>query len=90
MDEPFAALDELTRERMTEEVLRLWRRFSPTVLWVTHNVIEAARMADRVIVMTAGPGRIRGVVEIDLPRPRDETTPELAQVIRRLRELLRT
>jgi NitT/TauT family transport system ATP-binding protein len=89
MDEPFAALDELTRERMTEEVLRLWQRFHPTVLWVTHNVIEAARMSDRVFVMTAGPGHIRGTVEIDLPRPRDETTPEVARVIRQLRALLR-
>ena len=90
MDEPFAALDELTRERLTDEVLGLWRTFKPTVLWVTHNVIEAARMADRVVVMTSSPGNIRGVVEIDLPRPRDETAPAMAHLIRRLRELLRT
>jgi NitT/TauT family transport system ATP-binding protein len=90
MDEPFAALDELTRERMTEELLRLWRRFSPTVLWITHSVIEAARMADRVYVMTASPGSVRGIVAIDLPRPRDETMPDMARVIRQLRELLRS
>ncbi|MGC9467283.1 MAG: ABC transporter ATP-binding protein [Anaerolineae bacterium] len=89
MDEPFAALDELTRELLTEEVLQLWRTFRPTVLWVTHNIIEAARMANRVIVMTPSPGKIRGVVTIDLPYPRDETTPQMASIIRRLRELLR-
>ncbi len=89
MDEPFAALDELTREKLTEEVLLLWQTFRPTVLWVTHNIIEAARMADRVFVMTPSPGQIRDIVSVDLPRPRDETTPEMGAIIRRLRELLR-
>jgi NitT/TauT family transport system ATP-binding protein len=88
MDEPFASLDEITRESLTHEVLRLWMIFRPTVLWVTHNVIEAARMADRVAVMTPRPGRIRGLVEIHLPRPRDETTPAVAGVVRQLREIL--
>ncbi|MGC9520885.1 MAG: ABC transporter ATP-binding protein [Anaerolineae bacterium] len=89
MDEPFAALDELTRETLTQEVLMLWQQFSPTVLWVTHNIIEAARMADRVFVMTSSPGQIRETVRIELPRPRDETTPEMGAIIRRLRKLLR-
>jgi NitT/TauT family transport system ATP-binding protein len=88
MDEPFSALDEITRERLTEELLGLWRRFSPTVLWVTHNVIEAARMADRVAVMTQGPGQIREVVTIRPPRPRDVTSPEMGTTIRYLRQLL--
>lgn len=90
MDEPFSALDEITRERLAEEVLRLWRRFSPTVMWVTHSVIEAARLADRVVVMTESPGRIRQTVSIAYPRPRDETSPELGQVIRTLRRFLQS
>lgn len=89
MDEPFAALDELTRERLTEEVLDLWETFRPTILWITHNIIEATRMADRVFVMTPSPGRVHSVVTIDLPRPRDETTREMSVIIRQLRTLLR-
>lgn len=90
MDEPFSALDEITRERLTEEVLTLWRRFSPTVLWVTHSVIEAARLADRVVVMTESPGRIRETVSIVHPRPRDATSPEMGRIIRTLRDLLQS
>ena len=89
MDEPFSALDELTRERLTEELLGLWCRFKPTVLWVTHNIAEAARLADRIVVMTQSPGAIRGVVPVTIARPRDETTPEMGTVIRALREMLR-
>jgi NitT/TauT family transport system ATP-binding protein len=89
MDEPFAALDELTRETLTDEVLRLWQTFHPTVLWVTHNIAEAARLADRVVVMSARPGHIRDVVAIAQPRPRDETAPETVEIIRRLRIVLR-
>ncbi len=89
MDEPFTALDELTRETLTEEVLRLWETFRPTVLWVTHNIVEAARLADRVIVMSARPGRIRDMVAVAQPRPRDETAPAMAAVIRHLRAVLR-
>jgi len=89
MDEPFSALDELTRERLTEELLGLWHRFRPTVLWITHSIAEAARLADRVVVMTPSPGAIRGVVPITIDRPRDETTPEMGIVIRTLREMLR-
>ena len=90
MDEPFAALDELTRETLADEVLALWRRFRPTVLWVTHNIGEAVRLADRVVVMTSRPGRIGAVIEIPLPRPRDETAPEAAALVRELRGLLRS
>lgn len=89
MDEPFAALDELTRETLADEVLRLWQTFRPTVLWVTHNIAEAARLADRVVVMSARPGRILATVDIAHPRPRDETAPETAAIIRRLRSVLR-
>lgn len=90
MDEPFAALDELTREALADDVLALWRRFRPTVLWVTHNIGEAVRLADRVVVMTPRPGRIRAVLDVALPRPRDETAPEAAALIRRLRALLKS
>ncbi|HDQ34876.1 MAG TPA: ABC transporter ATP-binding protein [Chloroflexi bacterium] len=89
MDEPFAALDELTRETLTEELLTLWTHFGPTVLWVTHNIPEAARLADRVIVFTARPGRISAIVEVPLPHPRDATAPEVVAVIRELRQHLR-
>jgi NitT/TauT family transport system ATP-binding protein len=89
MDEPFAALDELTREHLTEEVLHLWESFRPTVLWVTHNIIEAARLAKRVVVISPSPGDIRGIVSIILPYPRDPTMPAMGEVIRSLRDLLR-
>jgi len=88
MDEPFAALDELTREELTAEVLRLWHAFRPTVLWVTHHIYEAVRMADRVLVMTPRPGRIRTELAVELPRPRDETTPAFTRLVRTLREAL--
>ncbi|MBN1875719.1 MAG: ABC transporter ATP-binding protein [Anaerolineae bacterium] len=89
MDEPFAALDELTREALTEEVFSLWMRYHPTVLWVTHQIAEAARLADRIVVMTARPGNIRAIVSVPQPRPRDETSPEIVHHIRKLRSLLR-
>jgi NitT/TauT family transport system ATP-binding protein len=89
MDEPFTALDELTRETLADEVLHLWQTFHPTVLWVTHNIVEAVRLADRVVVMSARPGCIRDTVAIAQPRPRDETAPETVAFIRRLRDILR-
>ncbi len=89
MDEPFAAMDELTRETLADEVLRLWQTFRPTVLWVTHNIVEAARLAGRVVVMSARPGRILATVDIAHPHPRDETAPETAAIIRHLRAVLR-
>ena len=88
MDEPFAALDELTRESLTHDVLRLWVHFRPTVLWVTHNIAESVRLADRVIVMTERPGRIRDIIPIACPRPRDSIAPDAIALIRRLRARL--
>ncbi len=90
MDEPFAALDALTRESLSDEVLRLWQEFRPTVLWVTHDIGEAVRLADRVVVFTARPGRVRAVVPVTLPRPREATAPEVVALVRKLRELLGT
>jgi NitT/TauT family transport system ATP-binding protein len=71
MDEPFAALDAQTRDIMQMELLQIWDRTKKTVLFVTHSIEEAAYLSDRVIVMTARPGKTKSVIKIDLPRPRD-------------------
>lgn len=86
MDEPFTALDELTREDLTWEVLRLWQRFRPTVIWVTHSISEAVRMADRVLVMSPRPGRIHTRQPIPLSRPRDDTSGEFQDLVRSIRD----
>ena len=70
MDEPFGALDAQTRESMQEEVTRLWERTKKTIVFVTHDIEEAVYLGDRVIVLSARPGRIREEVKVDLPRPR--------------------
>ncbi|NBB15286.1 ATP-binding cassette domain-containing protein [Caulobacter sp. SLTY] len=72
LDEPFAALDEITRRRLADDVLGLWADLEPTILFVTHNVEEAVYMARRVVVMSAGPGRIAGELAIEGPLPRPE------------------
>ena len=71
MDEPFAALDAQTREIMQAELLRIWRSNRKTVLFITHQIDEAVYLSDRVIVMTTRPGRVKSIVEVDLPRPRE-------------------
>lgn len=88
MDEPFAALDEITREKLTTELLSLWQPLQPTVLWVTHNYYEALRLADRVVVMTPSPGRIAADVNISLPRPRREDHPGFQQYLASLRDIM--
>ncbi len=92
MDEPFAALDEITRADMRYLLLDLWDRRSATVVFVTHSVTEAAILSDRVVVMAAKPGRIAVERRIDLPRPRHvelEDTPEFHDIVRTLRADLR-
>jgi NitT/TauT family transport system ATP-binding protein len=70
MDEPFAALDAMTREELGFELMRIWDTDKKTVVFVTHNISEAIRLADRVVAMTPRPGRIAQVLDIELPRPR--------------------
>lgn len=88
MDEPFSALDANTRERLQDELLRLWGMFNQTVFYVTHSVEEAAFLADRVIIMGPSPRNLRADIPIDLPRPRTRYSPEMETVVHRLREEL--
>ena len=88
MDEPFGALDALTREQLQDELLEIWARTHVTILFVTHSVEEATLLSDRVVVMTAGPGRIESDNRVSLARPRDVSAPDFNAVRRGLTEKL--
>jgi len=90
MDEPFGALDALTRDQLTLDLQRLWNERRMTVLFVTHSISEAVFLADRVVVMTPRPGRIDRIIDIELPRPRRlavRDTPQFAEYSREIRNL---
>jgi NitT/TauT family transport system ATP-binding protein len=92
MDEPFGALDEMTRERLNDELLRIWQASGATVVFVTHSIAEAVYLSTRVVVMSARPGRIAGLVDVDLAHPRTVDTreePRFFELVTQVRELLR-
>ena len=92
MDEPFGALDAQTRATLQRELLHIWERTRKTVLFVTHAVDEAILLSDRIVVMSARPGRIRTIIDVDIPRPRDPEeilgTPEYGRLHREIWNLL--
>ena len=92
MDEPFGALDEMTRERMNSEVLRIWQQTGTTIVFVTQPIPEAVFLSTRVAVMSARPGRITNLVDVDVPHPRNEETredPRYFRIITEVPEALR-
>jgi len=91
MDEPFGALDEMTRERLNMELLQIWEASKSTVVFVTHSIAEAVFLSTRAVVMSARPGRIADIVEIDLPYPRGAQTreePHYFELVTQVREAL--
>ncbi|HSO05958.1 MAG TPA: ABC transporter ATP-binding protein [Pelomicrobium sp.] len=88
MDEPFSRLDALTRVQMHEELLRIHGLLHMSIVFVTHDVEEAAVLADRVVVLAPRPGRVHEIVEVDVPRPRDYTAPEMIRCIQHMRGLI--
>jgi NitT/TauT family transport system ATP-binding protein len=92
MDEPFGALDEITRERMNDELLQIWQRLRTTVVFVTHSIPEAVFLSSHIVVMSPRPGRILAEIDVDLPYPRSEETRESTryfELVTEVRETLR-
>ena len=88
MDEPFGALDAQTRKVMQQELMRIWEKTKKTVIFVTHSVIEAAYLADTIVVMTARPGKVKGIINVNLPRPRSYTDKEYLSIREKVLSLL--
>ena len=84
MDEPFGALDALTRRNLQDELLDIWARTRKTIVFVTHSIEEAVYLADRIVVMTYRPGTVKRDMLIELPHPRDTSSPEFAALKREL------
>jgi len=89
MDEPFAALDAITRDLLHEELERIWTESGLTILFVTHNAREPVRLGDRVLVFASRPGRVAHEVSVDLPRPRSLDSPELDVIAGRITDRLK-
>jgi NitT/TauT family transport system ATP-binding protein len=92
MDEPFGALDEMTRERLNAELLRIWQASGSTIVFVTHSISEAVFLSTRVVVMSRRPGRIAAIVDVDLPQPRNADTreePRFFELVTQVRDRLR-
>jgi ABC-type nitrate/sulfonate/bicarbonate transport system ATPase subunit len=88
MDEPFGALDQLTREDMQRELIRIWGSRKKTILFVTHSITEAIYLSDRVLVFSSHPGRLKKEIAIDLPRPRQKSSPELMKYYEEIYETI--
>jgi NitT/TauT family transport system ATP-binding protein len=88
MDEPFGALDALTRRNLQDELLRLWAELKKTVIFVTHSIEEAIYLADRIVVMTYRPGTVKRDMLVELPRMRDPAAPEFNALKRELGQLV--
>jgi NitT/TauT family transport system ATP-binding protein len=88
MDEPFGALDAQTRSVMQEELLRIWKAYHKTVVFVTHSIEESIYLSDRIVVMTARPGRIKAIIDVRDERPRDLTAPAMTEMQRKVRAVL--
>ncbi|WP_250511700.1 ABC transporter ATP-binding protein [Caballeronia sp. GACF4] len=89
LDEPFAALDVQTRARMQDFLIQVWRQAGVSMVFVTHHIDEAIALADRIVVFTARPGRIKTIIPVDMPRPRDSRSPAFHALADRLTDLLR-
>jgi NitT/TauT family transport system ATP-binding protein len=88
MDEPFGALDAMTRDALHQELEHLWSKGTFSVVFVTHNVREAVRLGDRVVLLTSRPGRVARVFDVDIPRPRRHNTPEVGALARSITDEL--
>ena len=89
MDEPYGQMDIKMRYYLEDEVIKLWQRFGSTVLFITHNIEEAVYLADRIIILTNKPASIKEELTVDLPRPRDFTSPQFVELRKYVTEQIR-